>query len=112
MGKPRPQTRAQINCRCRIGSPSGPLAERRKNFSSRAHQLAWIGDFAEISSRLSREGLIDQLWQHIAEGKARSQAILNGEHAAALRVFDWLVEHNSMDGETFAGLMRGDNSAR
>jgi ATP-dependent Zn protease len=69
--------------------------------------LAWQADFVWIASLLHREGLVDELWPRIDEAKAKARAILSRENDAAKRVFEWLVEHERIDGDTFESLMRG-----
>ena len=69
-------------------------------FECPAPALKWKADFAWIASLLHREGRVAEL--------CPLRAILSRGHDAALRVFDWLIKHERIDGDTFERLMRGD----
>jgi hypothetical protein len=87
---------------------AGKMAEQ--HFDCRAHDRTWLLDYGEIDSLLDREGVTPrEREQRIAEAEAQARAILHRYHDAALRVFDWLVEHESIDGDTFKRLMQRES---
>ena len=93
-----------LSVRCVIWT-AGKMAEQ--HFNCRAHDRTWMHDYGAIASRLDGSGLTPQeREQHIDEAEAEASAILRHDHAAASRLFDWLVEHESIDGDTFNLLMQ------
>jgi hypothetical protein len=93
--------------RCVIWT-AGKMAEQ--HFDCRAHDRSSQHDYGEMVSRLDRSGLTPQeREQRIDEAEAEARAILRRDHDAALRVFGWLVEHESIDGDTFKGLMQSES---
>jgi ATP-dependent Zn protease len=90
---------------------AGKMAE--EHFGCRAHDQTWQLDYGEVASLLDREELTpQQREQLIDEAETQARVILNRNHYAALRVFDWLVEHESIDGDTFTRLMQGEFGRR
>jgi hypothetical protein len=91
--------------RCVIWT-AGKMAEQ--HFDCRAHDHTWRHDYGVMASRLDRSSITPQAReQRIDEAEGQARAILRRDHDAALRVFDWLVVHQSIDGDTFKRLMHG-----